>query len=89
MWQARRDLGIEYKDATPEALRDYIYQVNINRYTDPLGPTWDYLVEKNTVNGITNYNAIIESSTRPNPDVNKLLGGFTNWLKTTGNKYIP
>lgn len=30
--QARRDLGIKYKDVTPQPLRDFIYDVNNNRY---------------------------------------------------------
>ena len=32
--QARRDLGIKYKNATPQPLRDYIYEVNMRRYGD-------------------------------------------------------
>jgi len=39
--QARRDLGIKYKNATPQPLRNYIYEVNMERYTDKLGPTYD------------------------------------------------
>lgn len=35
--KARRNLGVKYKDATPQPLRDYIYEVNIDRYGDPLG----------------------------------------------------
>ena len=35
--QARRDLGIKYKNATPQPLRDYIYEVNMRRYGDKLG----------------------------------------------------
>lgn len=30
--KARRDLGIKYKNATPQPLRDYIYEVNRERY---------------------------------------------------------
>ena len=49
--QARRDLGIKYKNATPQPLRDYIYEVNMGRYGDKLGPTYDWLVsEKGATN---------------------------------------
>jgi len=44
--QARRDLGVTYKNASPPTLRDYIYDVNVNRYDgDPLGPTFDWLMD--------------------------------------------
>jgi uncharacterized Zn-binding protein involved in type VI secretion len=76
MHQARRELGVEYKDATPEPLRDYIYDVNQERYGDPLGPSFESLEDK--YNG--NYKKIIDAAKRPNPDVNKLLNGFTDWL---------
>ena len=45
MNQARRDLGIKYKNATPQPLRDYIYEVNMRRYGDKLDPTYDYLIK--------------------------------------------
>lgn len=77
MHQARRDLGVEYKDATPEPLRDYIYEVNQERYADPLGPKFEDLMDK--YNG--DYDKVISAAKRPNPDVNKLLGGFADWLK--------
>lgn len=47
LWQARRDIGVEYKHLTPEALRDYIYKVNEERYGDPLGPKFEDLFQKN------------------------------------------
>jgi hypothetical protein len=75
--EARRDLGMKYKDLSPQLLKEYIYDVNIGRYQDPLGPTIDYLVK---VKGKT-WADIIDSATRPNPDVNSLLGGFKNWLR--------
>jgi hypothetical protein len=37
MYQARRDLGVKYKDLTPELLKKYIYEINEARYGDPLG----------------------------------------------------
>ncbi len=74
--QARRDLGVKYKNLTPPELREYIYEVNQKRYGDPLGPSFDYLVD---VKG-KSYTEIIESAQRPNPNVDKLLGGFKAWL---------
>lgn len=76
LYQARRDLGVQYKDLTPTELREYIYKVNLGRYGDKLGPSFDNLVEKYT----GNYTKIIESSQRPNPNVDNLLGGFKEWL---------
>jgi len=76
--QERRNLGIKYKDATPELLREYIYYVNRRRYGDPLGPTFEYLVGRGK-----SFEQIIESASRPNPDINKLLAGFEDWLRGT------
>ena len=80
---ARRQLGVEYKDITPGPLRDYIYEVNLARYNDPLGPTVDYLVN----NGRT-YTDIIQSAARPNPDVDTLLGKFGEWLQKQPESYV-
>lgn len=67
----RRNLGIKYKDLTPQPLRDYIYKVNIERYDDKLGPTYEYL----KMAGKTD-TQIIESAARPNSNIDKLLEGF-------------
>ena len=75
--QKRRELGIKYKDATPQPLRDYIYEVNMARYGDKLGPTYDWLVSEK---GATNMD-IINSSSRPNSNIDKLLSGFEEWLR--------
>ena len=74
--QARRDLGIKYKDATPQPLRDYIYEINLSRYGDKLGPTYEDLIK----NGKSNMD-IINSSSRPNSNIDKLLSGFEEWLR--------
>ncbi len=73
--QARRDLGVKYKDLSPELLKEYIYDVNLGRYKDPLGPTVDFLVGEEK-----SWTQIIESSYRPNPDVDELLSGFKEWM---------
>lgn len=81
--QARRDLGVKYKNATPEILREFIYDRNIKKYGDPLGPTFDWLV--NYYKG--DYQKLIDAAKRPNPDINKVLNGeeFLNWLKNRKN----
>ena len=45
--QSRRDLGVQFKDLTPSELKKYIYELNIGRYKDELGRTFDYLMRKN------------------------------------------
>ncbi|GAB57141.1 hypothetical protein RNAN_0104 [Rheinheimera nanhaiensis E407-8] len=83
--EARRQLGVKYKNATPEPLRDFIYEVNRARYDgDPLGPTVDYLVNVKD----KSYTDIIRSASRPNPDVDKLLAGFADWLKKQPPEYL-
>ena len=62
---------------TPQPLRDYIYEVNIERYGDKLGPTYEWLV---TEKAATN-KEIIESASRPNSNIDKLLSGFEEWLR--------
>ncbi|MER8105536.1 DUF6531 domain-containing protein [Kitasatospora sp. NPDC094016] len=41
--QARRDLGVKYKDATEEGKREAIYARNLTVYGDKLGPSIDWL----------------------------------------------
>lgn len=41
--QQRRDLGERFKDKTEPALREVIYKRNIEKYGDPLGPTYESL----------------------------------------------
>ncbi|NJP82968.1 hypothetical protein HCK01_37860 [Streptomyces sp. AA8] len=57
--KARRDLGVKYKDLTPEPLRSEIYQRNLQKYGDKLGPTIDWLRAKGKT-----WEQIIESATR-------------------------
>jgi hypothetical protein len=77
MHQARRDLGIKYKNLTPDALREYIYEINKKRYDgDPLGGSFEFFVNKY----MGDFNKIIEAAKRPNGDVDKLLKNFKEWL---------
>ena len=84
MWQARRDLGVKYKDLTPKPLRDYIYQVNQGRYGDPLGPSFERLMAK--YGG--DFGRISDASTRPNPNVDGLLAKFKDWLLQQPDAYV-
>ena len=61
LWQARRDLGIKYKDMTPELLREYIYEINLNRYDDKLGPSFEYYINELE----KSFEEIIDSASRP------------------------
>ncbi|WP_310621599.1 DUF4150 domain-containing protein [Flexibacterium corallicola] len=57
----RRNLGIKYKDITPEPLRSEIFERNMKKYNDKWGPTIDYL------RGVKEYSweQIIEKSSKP------------------------
>ena len=81
--QARRELGVQYKNLTPAPLLDYIKDVNMQRYGDPLGPTVETLVDSGRT-----YTDIIKSAGRPNPDINKLLSGFNDWLSAKPDEYV-
>lgn len=75
--QARRALGVKYKDMTPQPLRDYIYEINRCRYDgDELGPTYKALRDA----GRSDMD-IINSSSKPNGNIDKLLSGFEEWLR--------
>ena len=57
---ARRALGIKYKDLTPPELLEKIWQRNIEKYGDPLGPTIEWFrIRRKT------WEEIIESACRP------------------------
>jgi len=58
--QLRRELGVKYKNMTPEPLLSEIYKRNIIKYGDPLGPSIEYLINiKNK-----SWMEIIESASR-------------------------
>ena len=60
---------------TPQPLRDYIYEINLERYGDPLGPSLEQLLKTKSPS------QIIESASRPNTDIDNLLSGFEQWLR--------
>ena len=76
MNQARRDLGIQYKDATPQPLREFIYELNKGRYRDALGPTYEYYSRR----GKSDFE-IIKSASKPNGDIDKLFVKFQSWME--------
>lgn len=59
MSQARRDIGVKYKDLTPPDMLEKIYQRNLDKYGDKLGPSVDWLRGRGK-----DWDAIIESATR-------------------------
>lgn len=74
--QARRDIGLRYKDATPNELKDFLYGRNIERYGDPLGPTIDRVILKAQQKGLQNdelWKHIIKKSTTPNEELNTII----------------
>jgi hypothetical protein len=72
---ARRSLGIVYKNLTPPEFRPMIYARNIERYGDPLGPS----IEQLRQNG-SSWADIIRSAARPGgediiPEIIRILEG--------------
>lgn len=57
--EARRSLGVKYKDLTPQKELSEIYTRNLETYGDKLGPTVDYLRKKGK-----SWEEIIKSSSR-------------------------
>lgn len=57
--QMRRDIGVKYKNLTPNPRREYVYQRNKIKYGDPLGPTAELLRERGK-----SWEEIIESASR-------------------------
>jgi hypothetical protein len=77
MHAERRILGVRYKDATPEPLLAYLYEINRERYEDVYGPTFEWLLEQDRT-----AESIIQSALRPNADIDRLLSGFEQWLRS-------
>lgn len=59
MHAKRRELGVKYKNLTPSDILEKIYQRNMEKYGDKLGPTIDFLRSKGK-----SWDDIIESATR-------------------------
>ncbi len=56
----RRELGVKYKSLTPDDVLQKIYQRNLQKYGDKLGPSIDFLRQQGK-----SWDDIIESATRP------------------------
>lgn len=65
------------KEMTPELLREYIYEINLIRYGDKLDPSFEYFTDKLG----KSFEEIIDSASRPNIYIDKLLEGFEEWLR--------
>ena len=80
--QRRRELGRVYKDAAPPLFREYIFYATEKKYGDPLGPDYDSLRKRKSVEDI------IESATRPieNLDDRLTVEGFAEWFRQTCKK---
>jgi hypothetical protein len=57
--QMRRNIGIKYKELTPPEMLEQIYQRNLEKYGDKLGPTIDYFRSRGKT-----WEEIIESACR-------------------------
>ena len=57
----RREIGQEWKNVTPEGLREQIYGRNLEKYGDELGPSVEYLRNKQN----KSWEDIIKSATTP------------------------
>lgn len=73
----RRELGRQYKQASPPLFREYIYAATAAKYGDPLGPTYEQLRRTKTCA------QIISSASRPieNLDNRLTLDGFEQWYR--------
>ena len=67
--QARRDLGVQYKNITSQEALEQIYQRNIDKYGDKLGPTFDWLRGRGK-----SLEEIINSAKTPGKEFNDLTG---------------
>ena len=80
--ECRRELGRVYKEAAPPLFREYIFYATEKKYGDPLGPDFESLRKRKSVDDI------IESATRPieNLDDRLTIEGFTQWFQNIHGK---
>lgn len=69
MHALRRQIGQEYKDLTPEPWKTQIYSRNMEKYGDPLGPSYQLLKDQGKTSA-----QIIEAAKRTG-------GGDMGWAK--------
>ena len=77
--ERRRELGRAYKNAAPPLFREYIFYATEKKYGDPLGPDYESLRKRRSVDDI------IESAARPIEDLDDRLTieGFAEWYRQT------
>jgi len=82
LYECRRELGRVYKDAAPPLFREYIFYATEKKYGDPLGPDFESLRKRKTMDDI------IESATRPieNLDDRLTIEGFAEWFDNIHGK---
>ena len=82
LYECRRELGRVYKEAAPPFFREYIFYATEKKYGDPLGPDFESLRKRKSVDDI------IESATRPieNLDDRLTIGGFIEWFQNIHGK---
>ena len=66
-----------YKDSAPPLFLEYIWYATAQKYGDPLGPDYESLRSRKTLE------QIIESASRPIEDLNNrlTLDGFKRWFE--------
>ena len=72
----RREIGVKYKDMTPDVLRADIYLRNMQEYGDELGPSFNVLLERGLKRGHSPeyaYEQILTQSKKSNNSLNNLL----------------
>ncbi len=87
----RRQTTIDFKTATPDDMLDLIFEFNDIRYTqtglgDKWGLTWQGALKKYTTNGVTDYKIIIQVSSTPLGDKQRLGKALYDLL---GTKTLP
>lgn len=82
--EKRRELGKMYKEAAPPLFREYIFYATKMKYGDPLGPDFESLRKRKTME------EIIESATRPieNLDNRLTCEGFIEWYRSKQGTYF-
>jgi len=79
--ECRRELGRVYKEAAPPLFREYILYATEKKYGDPLGPDFESLKKRKSIEDI------IESAARPieNLDNRLTIEGFEEWFRQCYN----
>jgi hypothetical protein len=78
--QMRREFGVHYKNLTPDELKPFLYDRNRLQYGgDPLGPTFEFLVQEAQDNGLFGdavYERITAKAIRPNKKLSNFISAL-------------